>query len=109
MTIKAYTKDSLSADRRERLEGVAGWEWDPYAEDWDEGFAQLTAYVQAEGHAIVPNKYCTADGVRLGAWVDNQRSRKDSMSAERRQRLESLAGWVWVLPARPSKPARKQP
>jgi hypothetical protein len=47
LTIKAYTKDSLSADRRERLEGVAGWEWDPYAEDWDEGFAQLTAYVQA--------------------------------------------------------------
>ena len=87
MTIKAYTKDSLSADRRERLEGVAGWEWDPYAEDWDEGFAQLTAYVQAVGHARVPTRYRTVEGYPLGKWISSQRKMK--------KRLEELKGWAW--------------
>ena len=62
---------------------------------WEEGFAQLTAYVQAEGHALVPGKHRTAEGYRLGSWVNGQRTTKDSMSADRRRRLEALDGWVW--------------
>ena len=46
-----------------------------------EGFAQLAAYVQAEGSARVPKSYRTAEGYRLGQWVVYQRSTKDALSA----------------------------
>ena len=67
---------------------------------WEEGFGQLTAYVQAEGSARVPQTYRTAEGYGLGTWVGLQRFTKDTMSADRRQRLEAVDGWVWD--ARPS-------
>ena len=99
----------MPADRRRRLEAVKDWVWDAadYDAVWDDGFGHLTAYVQAEGSARVPSSYRTAEGDRLGGWVHEQRTMKDSMSVERRQRLEALDGWVWD--ARPSKPARKKP
>jgi hypothetical protein len=45
---------------------------------------------EAEGHARVPQSHRTADGYRLGQWVGVQRRKKDSMSAERRQRLDEV-------------------
>ena len=85
----------MSADRIQRLEVFDGWVWDARAATWEDGFAQLTAYVQAEGDARVPRSYWTADGYRLGQWVTVQRTKKDTMSADRRERLEALDGWVW--------------
>jgi hypothetical protein len=99
----------MSAERRERLEALNGWVWDVLAAAWEDGFEQLTAYVQTEGHALIPAKYRTAEGYQLGVWVNTQRTNKDSMSAERRQRLDAVDGWVWVARARPSKNGRKKP
>ena len=84
---------------------TAEWNMDDAA--WEEGFGYLTAYVQAEGHARVPQRHRTADGFRLGAWVAKQRYKKDTLSADRRQRLDAVDGWVWN--ARPSKHGRKKP
>ena len=92
-------KSKLSADRRERLEALDGWEWDVHGAKWEEGFAHLAAYVQAEGTARVPYGYRTADGYPLGRWVDHQRGTKDTL---RRTRLETLDGWVWTTRARSS-------
>ena len=83
----------------QRLEAVDGWVWDALAAAWDEGFGCLTAYVQAEGHALIPTSWRTSEGYRLGQWVSFQRSHQDSLSAERRQRLEGARGWVWDAPA----------
>jgi len=85
------------------------WVWDALEASWEEGFSHLTAYVQAEGHARVPQSHRTADGYPLGRWVGHQRTAKDKLSAERRQRLDGMKGWVWSSPARPSKHARKIP
>ena len=40
-------------------------------------------------------------------WEGFQRITKDSMSADRRQRLDGVDGWVWDV--RSSKHARKKP
>ena len=93
--VQRTTKDSMSVERRERLEALDGWVWDTKDAAWEEGFGHLTTYVQAEGDAQVPKSYRTPEGYGLGQWVSGQRGGKDTMSAERRQRLEALTGWVW--------------
>ncbi len=95
-------KDALSLDRRQRLEAMPGWVWDTNTAAWEEGFEALTAYVQAEGHARVPQRCRTAKGYPLGQWVGVQRGTKETMSADRCERLEAVKGWVWLTRARPS-------
>ena len=40
-------------------------------------------------------------------WVAHQRNGKDKLSAERRQRLDEVDGWMWSM--RSSKHGRKKP
>ncbi|MDO9227910.1 MAG: Helicase associated domain protein [Pseudomonadota bacterium] len=64
---------------------------------WDEWFGMLLAFIEREGDCRVPNNYQTSDGYRLGAWANNQRVRKGLMSAQRRERLEAVPGWLWDI------------
>ena len=88
-------KDSLSDERRTLLESCKGWAWDPFADQWNEGFSHLQEFVKANGSARVPTAFTTTEGFRLGTWVCQQRNNRDSVSAEKRTRLESLKGWSW--------------
>lgn len=85
---------AMDADRRRRLEGVSGWSWDPFSEDWERAFAHLRAFATREGHARVPMKHVEA-GFSLGQWVGVQRARRKTMTPSRRQRLEAVGGWAW--------------
>ena len=87
----------MPAERRQRLEALPGWIWDVSHAQWEDGFAALEQYVEEHTHARVIGTYKTADGYALGSWVATQRATKDTMPAERRQRLEALPGWVWKV------------
>jgi hypothetical protein len=86
-------KVSMPAERKGRLD-APGFVWDPYAAQWEEGIRHLQAFVQEYGHCSVPNKHRTADGYRLGGWVGVQRREQDSMTAQRKARLDAL-GFEW--------------
>ena len=93
--VQRASKETLSADRIARLESLSGWVWDAINELWEEGYSELLAFVELEGHAKVPLRFKTADGYKIGRWVSSQRRNKDKMSAERKARLEAVPDWVW--------------
>jgi hypothetical protein len=91
-TQRLVTKDP---DLRKRLEALLGWSWDPYSDQWEEGFHYLKKFSERERHCQVPYSYKTEDGYRLGPWVTRQRQSKNKIDSNRRQRLEALPVWSW--------------
>ena len=89
-------KGQLSLDRASRLETLPGWSWDPFADDWEEGYLYLTTFVTREGHARIPYLHGESD-FRLGQWVTVQRHANNTgkLSPERVARLAALPGWSW--------------
>ena len=85
----------LSPCRKLRLEKLQGWSWNLFVTKWDYGYKQLKVFSEKENHSIVPYNFRTAEGFNLGGWVVKQRSDFDSMSLERKTKLESLPGWSW--------------
>ena len=84
--------DQLSSELKQRLDDI-GFVWDPIVEAWEKGFSKLLQFMEAEGHCRVPQSY-NLDGFKLGGWVAKQRSKRENLSPERKQRLDDI-GFVW--------------
>ena len=89
-------RGDLSDEHARRLESLPGWTSEPYAADWEDGYARLLVFVEREGHARVPSDYRDDDGFRVGKWVQRQRIslRNGQLEGDARLRLESLPGWI---------------
>ncbi len=85
-------KEDLTPDQIRRLDSL-GFSWDPFAEQWEEGFAAFRKYHQREGHCRVPQRH-QEFGLNLGAWLGNQRRGKEGLTTDQIRRLDSL-GFIW--------------
>jgi superfamily II DNA or RNA helicase len=88
------TRETISPDRRERLESLPGWTWTVQSTAWETGFRHLEDFVAKHGHAS-PAQSLVVNGYRLGQWVSAQRSARNRLGAERKRRLDGLEGWTW--------------
>ena len=88
-------RETMTLDRRTRIEALPGWTWDPFESQWEEGFTRLEAYLSDTGDCRVPTDHLAGDGYRLGAWVHHQRTKRTTMPADRKSRIEALPGWAW--------------
>jgi superfamily II DNA or RNA helicase len=89
------TRDQLTPERFKLLDDL-GFDWDPLATRWDEGYELLKAFYAHEGHCRVPGGHKSDSGYRLGNWVSTQRIYREQLTPERRKLLEDL-GFEWVL------------
>ena len=88
------TWDSLSKEKQHKLRSLPGWTTNTLDYKWDQAFQYLQQFTSENGHAQVPQKHLTPDGYGLGKWVSVQRRIWNTLSEERRQRLEQLPGWT---------------
>ena len=87
----------LSPERQALLNAIPGWYWGRSVDFiWDQKYAVMKIFVEREGHARVPKGHIE-DGVKLGAWVTEQRAERHSLSPERVAQLDALPGWSWTL------------
>jgi hypothetical protein len=87
-------KNEISAERVEKLNSI-GFSWDPYSEDWENGFNVLQEFRKREGHCRVPPNF-KEDEFTLGSWVYVQRifREKRTLDPERIKRLDAI-GFSW--------------
>jgi superfamily II DNA or RNA helicase len=95
VSVQRLRVDTMSVDRKSRLEGLRGWSWDAFADKWEAGFDYLMEFVGKSGHAKVPKDQIADDGFQLGQWIGTQRRSRAGMSSDQNSRLEALPGWVW--------------
>ena len=88
-------KSKLSNSQIDLLEALPNWTWNFAEAKWGIGFDYLQKYVNETGSAKVVQTFCNSDGFALGTWVVSQRKAKDSLTDEKRKKLESLKGWTW--------------
>ncbi len=91
VVVQRSNKDSLSPERRAKLDSI-GFDWDPYETYWNQMFEQLAKYKAHQGHCNVPRG--DKEYRQLGSWISNQRSRTDSLSPEKKAKLDSI-GFKW--------------
>ena len=98
-----YKKNLIAPDKIKKLEKLPDWSWGGDHSRWDENYLKLLKFVEREGHARVPQKYKTEDGLKLGLWVLTQRQRHKgkgngrALTPDQINRLEKTEGWVWEM------------
>ncbi len=90
----------LLPERKQALEALPGWHWDPHSAAWEQQFAQLLAFLQEHGRFPQQRKGTSATETTLATWCSFQRRRGNGTASppllpEQAQALEALPGWVW--------------
>ncbi len=90
---KSYKEGTLSQEKIELLEGLVGWEWNPFDDRWLSKFNLLVEYV--DEHDSLP----PARTPVIGPFCS--RSRKEykagTLSQERINKFESISIWEWDI------------
>jgi hypothetical protein len=91
-----HRRATITPERKARLEALPWWTWDTLEDAWSARYDELVAY-HAEHGRIPP---CSTPG-GLGVWVATQHTRRATMKAARKGRLEALGWWVWRVRSAP--------
>lgn len=73
-------QSDATKERIRRMNAI-GMVWNTFELRWEQYFAEASAYAQNNGNLLVPTSYVTPNGLALGAWIHNQRSKYKGNSA----------------------------
>ena len=90
-----YRTGALPRKQIEELE-VLGIVWSAVDSRWERCYAEAAAYYERYGNLEFPKHYVAESGLRLGAWLENQRIAylKGELPADKAARLEAI-GMLW--------------
>lgn len=71
-----------------------GFVWKVHKQSWEAMFDRLCKFKEKNGDCVVPSVY--SEDPKLGTWVHVQRSRRNLLSEERREKLNSI-DFVWRM------------
>ncbi len=100
---RAYRNDPkrqhiLTDERIQRLDAI-GMVWNTEDARWDTCYEAARRYYEENGNLLIPRKYVTEDGIKLGLWISNLRNnyRKDSTNYLTPKRIKALnaIGMLW--------------
>lgn len=86
----------LAPERKAELDEL-GMVWNPLDESWQRGLEEARAYHAQHGHLMIPSRYVTDSGYKLGQWFTVQRRSQlcGELDPERKAELDAL-GMVWT-------------
>lgn len=90
----AIRQDYLSEARIQQLNEL-GMIWDHHDALWERNYRSAKAFYERHGHLRIPEDYRDEEGVRIGTWIRNMRSRYRqsdgaSLSQEQKRRMEAI-------------------
>ena len=83
-------RETMSPERKAKLEALPWWRW--RCPTWNERLAELEAYHAQHGRLPL----CGARADALGCWVSDQRAKRETMTPDRKAKLEALSWWKWT-------------
>lgn len=89
----------LDKERKRQLD-ERGIKWNVFYDRWEEMLGVAKAYFREHGNLWVPPDYTSPDGLRLGAWISQQRQklvgsgRHSLLTSDQKRRLDEI-GMVW--------------
>lgn len=87
-------QSALTQERMDSLNAL-GMIWDKVDYIWESNYQALLAYYKEHGNTVFPKSYRTPDGVALGAWIYNIRTKYrisggKSLTQSQKERLEAV-------------------
>ena len=102
-TRQAYKNGDLSPDQIKKLEAI-GMVWDAsLKKPWEEWYKLAVEYRNEHGNLLVPYKYKTESGEKLGFWISDCRKdyQKGNLSTDKIEKLNAI-DMVWDIKANKS-------
>ena len=87
-------KKDLNEEQLQCLNSL-NFTWTARKDQWEQNFEALKLFFHREKHFKVPQDHIEGK-LKLGRWVNKQRTRKSSLSEERVKKLNSI-GFTWNL------------
>lgn len=88
--------DQLTTEYKEFLQRLPGWTQDKFADNWNQNYNNLIAFMKENGHCN-PSQTQAYGGMQIGTWVNKQRRDRWKLNSEKILLLERLDGWQWSI------------
>lgn len=88
----------VTPERIERLDAI-GMVWAVVSDQWEKNYQEAAAYYAVHGNLLVPQRYVSENGIKLGCWISHLRIAKrgtgrNVITEEQIQRM-NLIGMAW--------------
>ena len=87
-----FREGTLKPWKKELLEQIPGWSWEPENQAWNLALAEVEAYVSSHGRLPV-NRVEGVSQKRLDGWVYQQRKAFEKLSDSQQMKLRKLKGF----------------